>query len=391
MITEPIEQVNIRTNERVVEVSWFDDLCGGDTQYLGTVDPARRSNFANCSTIIETADRLGFKNILLPTSYVVGQEVLPFASAMAPKVKNINMLTAIRTGEIHPPMLARHLATLDHILEGRLTVNIINSDLPGLKEDHELRYKRCGEVIEILKQAWTKDRIEFDGEIYKFNMPADPVKPYQQNGGPLLYFGGISDGSKDVCAKYCDVFLMWPEPEESIYATMKEMSQRAAQYGRTIDFGMRLHVIVRETEEEAKAYTKELMSKFDAEMGEKLKHRTQDSKSLGVLRQDEFRKNADEDDFIEPYLWTGIGRARSGCGAAMVGTPEQIIAKMNRYMDMGIRAFVLSGYPLLEECQKFGELVLPKLDNLGKLSVIQGRTPKETPATPLTHGELKVW
>jgi alkanesulfonate monooxygenase len=391
MITEPIEQVTIRTNERVVEVSWFDDLCGGDTQYLGTIDPARRSNFANCSNIIETADRLGFKNILLPTSDVVGQEVLPFASAMAPKVKNINMLAAIRTGEIHPPMLARHLATLDHILEGRLTVNIINSDLPGLKEDHELRYKRCEEVIEILKQAWTKDRIEFDGEVYQFNMPADPVKPYQQNGGPLLYFGGISDGSKEVCAKYCDVFLMWPEPEESIYATMQDMSQRAAKHGRTVDFGMRLHVIVRETEEEAKAYTKELMSKFDAEMGEKLKHRTQDSKSLGVLRQDEFRKNADEDDFIEPYLWTGIGRARSGCGAAMVGTPEQIIAKMNRYMDMGVRAFILSGYPLLEECQKFGELVIPKLDNLGKLSVIQGRTPKETPATPLTHGELRVW
>lgn len=390
-MNEPIQQVKIRTQERVVEVAWFDDLCGGDTQYLGTIDPARRSNFANCSTIIETADQLGYQNILLPTSYVVGQEVLPFAAAMAPKVKNINMLAAIRTGEIHPPMLARHLATLDHILEGRLTVNIINSDLPGLKEDHELRYKRCGEVIEILKQAWTRDRIEFDGEIYKFNMPADPVKPYQQNGGPLLYFGGISEGSKEVCAKYCDVFLMWPEPEDSIYATMQEMSQRAATYGRTIDFGMRLHVIVRETEEEAKTYTKELMSKFDAEMGEKLKHRTQDSKSLGVLRQDEFRKNADDDDFIEPYLWTGIGRARSGCGAAMVGTPEQIITKMNRYMDMGVRAFVLSGYPLLEECQKFGELVLPKLNNVGKLSVLQGRTPKETPATPLTHGELIVW
>lgn len=390
-MNEPIQQVKIRTQERVVEVAWFDDLCGGDTQYLGTIDPARRSNFANCSAIIETADQLGYQNILLPTSYVVGQEVLPFAAAMAPKVKNINMLAAIRTGEIHPPMLARHLATLDHILEGRLTVNIINSDLPGLKEDHELRYKRCGEVIEILKQAWTRDRIEFDGEIYKFNMPADPVKPYQQNGGPLLYFGGISDGSKEVCAKYCDVFLMWPEPEDSIYATMQEMSQRAATYGRTIDFGMRLHVIVRETEEEAKAYTKELMSKFDAEMGEKLKHRTQDSKSLGVLRQDEFRKNADDDDFIEPYLWTGIGRARSGCGAAMVGTPEQIITKMNRYMDMGVRAFVLSGYPLLEECQKFGELVLPKLNNVSKLSVLQGRTPKETPATPLTHGELKIW
>lgn len=387
MITEEIQQVGIRTEQRVVEVAWFDDLCGGDTAFLGTIDPTRRSNFAHCSNIMKTADELGFGNILLPTSYVVGQEVLPFASAMAPLTKNINMLAAIRTGEIHPPMLARHLATLDHILEGRLTVNIINSDLPGTKEDHEMRYKRCGEVIEILKQAWTQDRIDFQGEIYQFNMNADPVKPYQQNGGPLLYFGGISPGSKDVCAKYCDVFLMWPEPEESIYATMQDMSKRAANYGRTIDFGMRLHVIVRETEEEAKAYTKQLMSKFDAETAEKLKHRTQDSKSAGVLRQDEFRANADEDDFVEPMLWTGVGRARSGCGGAIVGTPEQIIEKMNRYMDMGVRAFILSGYPLKEECELFGKMVLPHL-NTAKLSVLQGRTPSETPETPLTYRKL---
>lgn len=388
MMKETKKQVEIRTKERVAEVAWFDDLCGGDTGYLGTVDGSRRSNFAHCSEIIKTADELGFKNILLPTSYVVGQEVLPFAAAMAPQVKNINMLAAIRTGEIHPPMLARHLATLDHILEGRLTVNIINSDLPGMKEDHELRYKRCEEVIQILKQAWIQDRIEHQGEIYQFSMAADPVKPYQQNGGPLLYFGGISPGSKELCAKHCDVFLMWPEPEESIYATMQEMSKKAAKYGRTMDFGMRLHIIVRETEAEAKAYAKELMSKFDAETAEKLKHRTQDSKSAGVLRQDEFRKNADEDDFVEPMLWTGIGRARSGCGAAIVGNPQQIIEKMNRYMDMGVRAFILSGYPLIEECEYFGKLVLPHLKT-AKLSEIQGRTPKQTPETPLTFGELR--
>jgi alkanesulfonate monooxygenase len=387
MITEPIKQVEIRTEQRVSEIAWFDDLCGGDTAYLGTIDPSRRSNYAHCADIMKTADEQGFNNILLPTSYVIGQEVLPFAAAMAPQTNNINMLAAIRTGEIHPPMLARHLATLDHILKGRLTVNIINSDLPGLKEDHEMRYKRCGEVIEILKQAWTQDRINFQGEIYQFDMPADPIKPYQQNGGPLLYFGGISPGSKDICAKYCDVFLMWPEPEGSIYATMQEMSQRAAAYNRKIDFGMRLHVVVRETEEEAKAYTKQLMSKFDAETAEKLKNRTQDATSAGVLRQDEFRKQADPDDFVEPMLWTGIGRARSGCGGAIVGTPDQIIAKMNRYLDMGVRSFILSGYPLKEECELFGKLVLPHLNNV-KLSVLQGRTPAETPATPLTFGNI---
>ncbi len=390
MLEGAIQQVKIRTEKRASEIAWFDDLCGGDTAFLGTVDPSRRSNYQHCGDIIKTADKLGYKNILLPTSYVVGQEVLPFAAAMAPQVSEINMLAAIRTGEIHPPMLARHIATLDHILEGRLTINIINSDLPGLKEDHEMRYKRCEEVIEILKQAWTQDEIDFQGEIYKIKMPAEPVKPYQQNGGPLLYFGGISPGSKEVCAKYCDVFLMWPEPEESIYATMQDMAQRAANHGRVIDFGLRVQVIVRETEQEAKAYAKQLMSQFDVETSALLKGRTQDSQSAGVLRQDEFREKADEDDYIEPMMWTGIGRARSGCGAALVGTPDQIIEKLNRYMDMGIRAFILSGYPLIEECEYFGKLVLPKLETI-KLSEIQGRTPKQTPSTPLTNGNLKLW
>ena len=388
MLPEPIQPVPTRTTKRVCEVAWFDDLCGGDTAFLGTIDPIRRSNYVHCADIMRTADRLGFQNILLPTSYVIGQEVLPFAAAMAPQVNNISMLTAIRTGEIHPPTLARHIATLDHLLEGRLTINIINSDLPGLKEDHELRYKRCEEVIEILKQAWTQDRIEFEGEVYgKISMSAAPAKPYQQNGGPLLYFGGISPGSKEVCAKHCDEFLMWPEPEENIYATMQDLSQRAANHGRTIDFGLRVHVIVRETEEEARAYTKTLMSRFDAGVAAQLKHRTQDSQSAGVLRQDELRQTADADDFIEPLLWTGIGRARSGCGGALVGTPAQILAKLNRYMDMGIRAFILSGYPLLEECELFGQHVLPHLPNV-KLSVEQGRTPANVPVTPLTTGAL---
>jgi alkanesulfonate monooxygenase len=390
MILEKIQPIaGVRTKERLCEVAWFDDLCGGDTEFLGNLDPSRRSNYAHCGDIMRTADSLGFKNILLPTSYVIGQEVLPFAAALAPQVSQISMLAAIRTGEIHPPMLARHIATLDHILQGRLTINIINSDLPGLKEDHELRYKRCAEVIEILKQAWTQDRIEWNGEVYpNISMSAGPVKPYQQNGGPLLYFGGISPGSKEVCAKYCDVFLMWPEPEENIYETIQDMTVRAAKYEREIDFGFRVHVVVRETEKEAREWTKHLMSRFDFEKAEAMKHRTQDSKSLGVLRQDALRAAAEaNDDYLEPHLWGGIGRARSGCGAAIVGTPEQVLEKLNRYMDMGIRAFVLSGYPLKEEAEYFGKLVLPHLPN-ARLSEVQGRTPSATPVTPLTTGPL---
>jgi alkanesulfonate monooxygenase len=203
----------IRTEQICCEVGWFDDLCGGDTEFLGAPDNVRKSTFEHCSDIVQLADQLGYNNILFPTSYMLGQETIPFAAAAAQQTNHINLLTAVRTGEIHPPMLARHIATLDHMLKGRLTVNIINSDLPGLKEDPQLRYKRCSEVIEILRMAWTEDRIEHSGDIYPaFSMDATPVKPYQQNGGPLLYFGGISPGSRDIAARHCDVFLMWPEP-----------------------------------------------------------------------------------------------------------------------------------------------------------------------------------
>jgi alkanesulfonate monooxygenase len=382
------ETVPIRTEERVTEVAWFDNIIGGDTDYLGILDNGRRSNFEHCKEIALTADQLGFDNLLLPTAFTVGQEVLPFAAAIAPLMKNIKLLTAIRTGELHPPTLARTLANLDHLLKGRFAINIINSDLPGLIEDPALRYQRCAEVIEILKQAWTQDRIQFKGKLYEFDMPSDPVKPYQQNGGPLLYFGGTSEGSRDICARYCDVFLSWPETEESLYATLQDMSARAAAYGRKIDFGLRIHVVVRETANEARAYAKKLVSKLDEKRAYEIRSRGQDSRSFGVHRQDELRKSADEDGFIEDIVWTDIGKVFSGCGSGLVGSPEQIIEKLNRYQDMGFRAFVFSGFPLIEEANYFAKLVLPHLNNVS-LSAYHHRIPSQTPVTPLTNAVLK--
>lgn len=381
--------VSIRTTERIAEVAWFDDLCGGDTAFLGELDGQRRSSYEHCASIAEQTDKQGFKNILLPTSYMVGQEGIPFAAAVAHRTEQMNLLLAIRTGEIHPPMLARHIATLDHILKGRLTINIINSDLPGCKEDPELRYQRCAEVIEILQQAWTRDEIDHRGMVYPhFQMKTDPVKPYQQLGGPLLYFGGTSPGSRDLCARYCDVFLMWPETEEQIYATMQDMSQRAAAHGRQIDFGLRIHIIVRETEAAARDHASRIMSRFDADKLN-LKNRTQDSQSEGVRRQDTLRaEKADADDFVEPHLWMGIGRARSGCGGALVGTPNQVLSKLQRYLDMGIRSFILSGYPLKEEANYVAKYILPHLP-LAQLNVLQGRKPSSEPITPLTTATLR--
>jgi alkanesulfonate monooxygenase len=262
--------------------------------------------------------------------------------------------------------------------------------LPGQREDSAYRYKRCAETIEILKQAWTKDSIDFSGEVYKVKLPnTQPVKPYQQNGGPLLYFGGTSPGSREICAEYCDVFLMWPEDEESMYDTMQDMSQRAKEKGRQIDFGLRIHVIVRETEAEARAYAKKLVSKFNEQKAAEIRSRGEDSRSLGVQRQDKLREElADEDGYIENLLWMEIGKVFSGCGGGLVGSAEQVIAKLNRYVDMGIRAFILSGFPLIEEGNHFAELVLPHFKNVS-LSALQQRIPATTPVTPLTTAILQ--
>jgi alkanesulfonate monooxygenase len=367
------------------EISWFAPICDGDDQYLGVRDQKFKSSWENTSQIVKTADELGYSNVLCPSSYQVGQDPLTYISAMAHLTKNINFLAAIRSGEIHPPMLARSIATLDHILKGRLTINIISSDLPGTLLSSSERYARSREVIQILKQAWTQDEINFEGKYYNFNLPSAPVKPYQQNGGPLLYFGGYSPEGVDLCAEFCDVYLMWPDTEKKLEVLISSMRSKAAQYNRTIQFGLRVHVIVRETENEAKAYANKLISKLDIKMGENIKNRALDSKSLGVSKQASLREKADQEYYAEPHLWTGIGLARSGCGAAIVGNPEQVYHKIKSYMDMGINAFILSGYPHKKECELFAKYVLPKLKNI-HLPEILGRVPKTTPNTPLGNG-----
>ena len=285
-------------------------------------------------------------------------------------------------------MLARAIATIDHILEGRLTINIISSNLPGTDLGSASRYQRSREVINILKQAWTQDFIDFKGEFYDIQLPSEPVKPYQQNGGPLLYFGGYSPPGVDLCAEHCDVYLMWPETEERLAQLMTNMSQKAAGYGRKVDFGLRIHMIVRETEAEARAHAKKLMSKLDAEQGKEIRERALDAKSYGVSRQAEMREQSNLEGFIEDNLWTGIGRARSGCGAALVGTPDQIVAKIHRYMDMGMRSFIFSGYPHLQECELFAKYVLPQLKTVS-LPQFQGRIPNKMPDTPLGAGDRR--
>ncbi len=370
------------------EVSWFAPLCDGDDDFLGNRNPIYKSSWENTSKIIKTADGLGFRNVLCPSSYQVGQDTLSFVAGMASVTEQINFLAAVRCGELHPPMLARTISTLDHMLKGRLTINIISSDLPGVKLSSSERYARSGEVIKILKQSWTQDKIEFNGKYYQLSLPTDPVKPYQQNGGPLLYFGGYSPDGVDLCAEHCDIYLMWPETEQKLRGLMNDMTNKASDYERTVQFGLRVHVIVRESEKEARAYANNLLLKLDLDLGKDIRNRAQDAASLGVARQAMLREEADNQHYVEPNLWTGIGLARSGCGAAIVGDPDQVLAKINRYMDMGIRSFIFSGYPHYQECELFAKYVLPHIKTVS-LPEVFGRRPKKTPNSPLGSGDRK--
>ena len=382
--------INIRSKHlKAAEISWFAPICNGDDEFLGAHDQDYKSNWSNASKILLKADELGYRNILCPSSYQVGQDTMTFASAAAPLTKRINLLTAIRCGEVHPPMLARAIATLDHILEGRLTINIISSNLPGTFLSSKERYARSREVISILKQAWNEDEINFQGKYYQIQgLKTDAVKPYQQNGGPLLYFGGYSPDGVELCAEHCDVYLMWPETFDNIQGHMQLLSDKANAYGRTIDFGLRVHVIVRETEAKARKAAHDLMKFVNKDKGDEIRNRALDAKSLGVSKQTHMRSIADADGFVEEQLWTGIGQARSGCGAAIVGDPAQVLAKIKSYFDLGIRSFIFSGYPHMAECELFGKYVLPQLPTCS-LPQELGRVPLNAPNTPLANGRRK--
>ena len=371
---------------KATEVSFFSALCSDDYRYLGVPDGRLRSSWAHCSEIVKRSEANGFRNILCPSSYQVGQDTLSFVAGCAPITEKINLLAAVRCGEMQPIMLARTIATLDHMLEGRLTINVISSDFPGQVEDSTFRYQRSREVVEILRQAWTQDEINYQGEIYQFvSVTTEPARPYQQNGGPLLYFGGYSPAAVDLCAQHCDVYLMWPESKEDLANRMKIVHERAEKYKRKLDYGLRVHMIVRDTEAEAREYAQELVSKLDDDKGKIIRERALDSTSLGVARQARNRDLADMEGFIEPHLWTGVGRARSGCGAALVGSADKILSEIESYQKMGMRSFIFSGYPHLDECDYIGKLVMPHLKTCS-LPHEYGRVPAKMPQTPLAAG-----
>jgi alkanesulfonate monooxygenase len=347
------------------EISWFSALCDDDYQFLGVEDPSLKASWPHCRDIALTAEKAGFDNILLPSGYELGMDSIAFAGGIAPLLEKMRLLVAIRCGEMWVPQLARQLATLDQMLDGRLTVNIISSDMPGQKMPSDPRYQRTLETMIALRQMLNGEAVQMDGEFVKLDL-APPRMRTVSGKSPLFYFGGMSPQARDTAAQAADVFLMWPDTKQAVAEIIADMRQRAAGYDRQLKFGYRAHVIVRETEDEARQAAATLVSRLDDKKGDEIRARSLDSQSIGVRRQAELRDHAasgDDGDFVEENLWTGVGRARSGCGAAIVGDPDQVLAKINMYREMGIEAFILSGYPHQAECDLFARYVLPHIEH----------------------------
>jgi len=344
------------------EVAWFSALCDDDYEFLGAPDPRLQSSFDHCRNIALTAESGGFDNLLLPSGYALGIDSTAFAAAIGPMLKRMKLLLAVRCGEMWPPQLARQIATINQMVGGRLNVNIISSDIPGETLASAPRYQRTIEVMELLNQILSGQAVDYRGEFYTFKL--DPPRIAQTlNQRVPLYFGGLSEDAREAAAKVADVYLMWPDTLPAVEAIVSDMTARAAKYGRTLKFGYRVHVVVRETESEARDAASRLLSKLDESEGEAIRNRSLDSSSYGVRRQAELRAGAGHDGYAEDNLWTGIGRARSGCGAALVGDPDQVLAKLNTYRKLGMDAFILSGYPHAAEADLFARHVLPKLDH----------------------------
>lgn len=339
------------------EVSWFGALCDDDYEQLGVPDPSLRSSWEHCRDIALAADRNGFDAILLPSGYQLGIDTVAFASAIAPQLERLAPLVAVRMGELWVPQLARQLATLDQILGGRLLVNIISSDLPGEKLESEPRYRRTLEWMQALRTLVAGEPLSMHGEFVDLEVEAPRIAT-EARRVPPFYFGGLSPAAREVAAQGADVYLTWPDTVEATAEVVEDLTARAAAHGRTLRFGFRAHVIVRETEAEARAAARDLIAALDDDTGAAIRSKSLDTTSAGVARQAELRDGADDEGYAERHLWTGVGRARSGAGAAIVGDPDQVRATLDAYRSVGVDAFILSGYPHERECDRFARLVL---------------------------------
>lgn len=342
------------------EVAWFAALCDDDYEYLGVPDPRLASSWEHCRDIVVAAEESGFDAVLLPSGYTLGIDSVAFAAGIATWTTRIRLLLAVRMGEMVLPQLARQLASIDQMAAGRLLINIISSDVPGETLPSDARYRRTLEYMQVLRDLLDRRHARLDGEWVHLDI--DPPRAATVTATcPPLYFGGFSDAARDCGAAGADVYLMWPDTPEKVAGVVADVAARADKLGRRLRFGWRSHVIVGDTEAEARAEAARLLSRLDPEEGSAIRARSLDTTSAGVRRQNDLRDAADDEGYVTRHLWTGIGRARSGAGAAIVGDPDQVAATLRELVDAGIDSFILSGYPHLDTCRRFASAVLDRM------------------------------
>jgi alkanesulfonate monooxygenase len=348
--------------EPSMNVFWFIPT-HGDSRYLGTTQGARAADYDYFHQIAVAADTLGYEGVLLPTGRSC-EDAWVVASSLIHATRRLKFLVAIRPGLSSPGLAARMAATFDRLSGGRLLINVVTGGDPaelagdGVFSDHDTRYEITDEFL--LEASHGRGSIDFDGEHLQ-SKGGKVLYPPVQKPYPPLWFGGSSAAAHEIAADHIDTYLSWGEPPAEVEKKIADITRRAAEKGRTIKFGIRFHVIVRETEQEAWAAADKLISKLDEETIQRAQASFEKMDSEGQRRMAALHGGQRDKLEIYPHLWAGVGLVRGGAGTALVGDPQQVADLMKEYADLGIETFILSGYPNLEESYRFAELVFPLL------------------------------
>ncbi|MEE8727995.1 MAG: FMNH2-dependent alkanesulfonate monooxygenase [Rahnella inusitata] len=348
-----------------LNVFWFLPT-HGDGRYLGTEEGARVVDHGYLQQIAQAADRLGFGGVLLPTGRSCEDSWLVAASLIS-VTQRLKFLVALRPGIISPTLAARQAATLDRLSGGRALFNLVTGGDPaelaaeGLHLNHKERYEASAEFTRIWRRVLEGETVDYEGKHIQVK-GASLMHPPVQYPRPPLYFGGSSEEAQDLAAEQVELYLTWGEPPASVKEKIDQVRAKAAAHGRTVRFGIRLHVIVRETNEEAWQAADRLIANIDDETIQRAQAAFAKTDSVGQHRMAALHGGDRNKLEIYPNLWAGIGLVRTGAGTALVGDGPTVAARMQEYADLGIDTFIFSGYPHLEEAYRVSELLFPHLD-----------------------------
>ena len=347
-----------------IKVLWFLPT-HGDSRYLGTSEGGRAVDLPYLTQVAKAADAIGYYGALLPTGRSC-EDSWVVASALAPLTQRLRFLVAVRPGLQSPTLAARMTSTLDRISGGRLLINVVTGGDPvenkgdGIFLSHDERYEVTREFLDIYKAVLRGETVAFEGKHFRIE-DGRLLFPPVQTPHPPLYFGGSSEAANAVAAEQIDKYLTWGEPPADVAAKIEHVRGLAEKAGRQVSFGIRLHVIVRETNDEAWADAERLISRLDDRtIGEAQKVFAR-MDSVGQSRMSRLHGGRRDKLEISPNLWAGVGLVRGGAGTALVGDAATVTERIDEYRRIGIDTFILSGYPHLEEAYRFGELVLPLL------------------------------